>query len=59
LRVNPVAFAGRCAGDINRNELSIAKNKTVLVSILAVVETYDFSFRVYPGYPRETAAVSS
>jgi len=48
LRVDPVGLAGSCTRDINGNELPIAQNKTVLFSILTVVETDDVSLWVMP-----------
>jgi len=56
LRVDPVALAGSCTRYINGDELPIAQDKAVLVSILTVVETDDVSLRVYAGNPREGRA---
>lgn len=55
LWVDSIDLAGTCARDrdIDGDELSIAQNKAVLVTILVVVETDDFSLRVYAGNPRE------
>jgi hypothetical protein len=55
LRVDSIDLAGTSARDrdIDGDELSIAQNKAVLVSILTVVETDDVSLRVYAGNPRE------
>jgi hypothetical protein len=53
LRVDPVALGGNCARDINGDELPIAQDKAVLVSILTVVETDDVSLRAYARNPCE------
>src|SRR6266478_3781553 len=37
LRVNPVAFAGRCAGDIDRSEVSCLSQETVEYAVTADV----------------------
>jgi hypothetical protein len=53
LRVDPVALAGSCTRYINGDELPIAPDKAVLVSVLTVVETDEVSLRVYAGNPCE------
>jgi len=54
LWVNSIALAGSCPRDINGDELPIAQDKAVLVSILTVVETNDVPLRVYAGDPGES-----
>src|SRR6266576_853202 len=53
LRVKSIALAGSCPRDINGDELPIAQDEAVLVSILAVIEARDISLGVDAGDPRD------
>ena len=56
LRVDSIALAGNCPGEIERDKRIVALDKSMLITILAVVKADDLSFRIDAGDPRKGGA---
>src|SRR5436309_651853 len=53
-RIDSVSFAGSRSRNIDRDELAIAQDKTVLVSVLIVIEANEVTFGIHAGNPGES-----